>query len=211
MVEADHFARIFSSPWQIARSILRVLPVRLFAAIRGGARYCHDREVTYSIAIPAETSFGRDHTKLYTCFAWCHIEGPFTSWACRRLRCWTRRSASQMIRRRFFVFNGNCQGRSYADWAKDRWKRPTTPSWRDPAAWQHSFVDLTPTHQSLPGIEQLCGVTLAPQRIVEAIAGELAKAAHLSLSRYRINSDEELEVRLLAESRFDDQKWTGRR
>ena len=175
----------------------------------GGGAILHDREVTYSLAIPGGTAFERDHATLYASLHGAISEALY-QFGVPPVEMLDEARGSSGDSPSFLCFQRYCQGDLTLTGHKIVGSAQRR---RRGAILQHGSILLSssPRAPELPGIRQLCGVTLAPQRLVDAIAGQFAKSADLSLSRYCINSAEESEIRLLAASRFENEKWTGRR
>lgn len=196
----------------------------------GGGALMHDRELTYSLSLPAEHPFARQSPQLYdvvhhSLIALLAAEGITASLHRDRAAslhpspndepiakvspaeepflCFARRTAADVVLPTALVAEPPVK---IVGSAQRR---------RRGAVLQHGSVllDRSPAAPELAGIEQISGVSLSPDWLAKKWAGRLAAALNLELVSFDPQDDEVVMQRAgqLRSEKYADSTWTCRR
>jgi lipoate-protein ligase A len=184
---------------------------RLCPAVRrltGGGTILHDRELTYSLAIPASCRWAADRDRLYsvvhraliaalgewklTATIFCPCDGQTAHDA--EFLCFQRRTPGDVVLGGMKI-GGSAQRR------------------RRGAVLQHGSVLLgrSSAAPELPGLVELTGIELSTAELVEAWLPRLTDALNVVWRKCPLDTQQRQQAERLMRQRYSDAAWTERR
>lgn len=198
----------------------------------GGGAILHDRELTYSLALPADHLLARKTDSLYASIHEAFIAElmPLIAGSDSRQILARRDQESTLPAREepFLCFQRRARGdvvllspESVAD-SGSKAVDPGHPDWKilgsaqrrhRGAILQHGSLLLaaSPTAPELPGLSDLAGVDLEPQELSNSVSRRIAGVLGLQLMPAPLPPSLESIVRDLANSKYGAAAWTNRR
>lgn len=176
----------------------------LVRRLSGGGAIVHDRELTYSLAVPAGHGLGRASPRLYaqvhaTLIAALRTLGVAASLhgaqdAAEPFLCFQRRTEADVV----------VEGGKIAGSAQRR---------RRGAVLQHGSILLaaSPAAPELPGIKELCSVAITPQVLGGAWLPELARGLEVEWIEDRLSDVQRQRAERLRAGRYATEAWNFRR
>jgi lipoyl(octanoyl) transferase len=184
----------------------------------GGGAILHDREVTYSLALPKDYPLAKDADRLYdrvhdelmavlsellsndsqTRVSLCNSPLPTAN---EPFLCFERRTNGDVL----------IQGKESRDLA---WKiAGSAQRRRRGAVLQHGSVllEMSPSAPELPGIAEIAGISINPVGLVEKMTNRLDLALDLQLEPSSLTRQERSLAERTEAERFASPAWTNRR
>jgi lipoate-protein ligase A len=172
----------------------------------GGGAIVHDREVTYSLAVPAAHPWARSALSLYQAVHGALVEtlcslGFAASLATEAAK---RSEAPLLCFRRLSVGDVLVAGHKVAGSAQRRWRG---------AVLQHGSILLasSPAAPELPGLNDLSNKGLVVEDLIAGVVNRLAKNLSCAISASELSGEEQLRARDLVATKYGHSSWTLRR
>jgi len=193
------------------------LPSRECALVRrqtGGGAILHDRELTYSLALPVESPSARDASRLYEqvhialveVLARFGVEARFCTPPLANLSP----SSSTLAGEPFLCFQRRARNDLLVDDSK---VCGSAQRRRRGAILQHGSILLACSEKApeLPGIRELSGQNLSTADVIEVAAGAIGLRLGLGLIAGELTADEASAAQTLCDEKYSGNPWNQKR
>jgi lipoate-protein ligase A len=195
----------------------------------GGGAILHDRELTYSITLPASHPLARQTELLYSSIHDAFIEAietvlgdQLTGWALRRRDQESSKSARDEP---FLCFERRARGDVVLEFRRDAGDPHSSQSSRDGkilgsaqrrhrgAILQHGSLLLgtSPAAPELSGLGERAGKQILPDELSQAAVRQIAAVLRVPTSPSALPPDMELKAQELTNTKYGASTWTKRR
>ena len=173
----------------------------------GGGAILHDRELTYSLAVPLRQRFGAQAGELYQIAHQTLVQSLRALGAVARLH---DPAAGEEAATEFLCFLRRTQGDVICGPAKIAGSAQRRSRG---AILQHGSVLLSrsPHAPELPGIEQLSGVRVTAERLLAVWHPQIAVELRAAIQPGKLSEAERVNVAAIESERFSSPAWTLRR
>ena len=174
----------------------------------GGGAILHDRELTYSLAVPMAQRTAKTATALYDSVHGALI-AALALWRVRAERC-CNAPAREPGEQPFLCFQRRTQGDVVLDGVKICGSAQRR---RGGAILQHGSLLLHASKAApeLPGLADVSGASFDEAELLAGWLAVLAERMNLALTPARLSADESGRATVLAQEKYRAEKWTRRR
>jgi lipoate-protein ligase A len=177
----------------------------------GGGAIVHDRELTYSFAVPQDQRFGTQAAALYDLFH-DSLLGTLADFGVPATRCAARGHAPEQAsgRQEFLCFQRHTRGDVLAAGHKIAGSAQRR---QRGGLLQHGSILLgaSPGAPELPGIAEIAGVPVGAGQLAAGWAARLARDVKWTLAVASLDAAERHEAAAREADRFAAESWTYRR